>query len=175
MSRILIIVTLLVFNNCKSQEEDYSELRFIYSEFVEALKSKDDGILIDFCYMLAPVESTFEFMRKNKLCYRGIPCKMDKDGIAITAIGDRIFSNLIRMRNELVDDGLLDDLVHIDSTNYKWETNIINKIPINGTEMPVILKSGNTIISYRIGEMILIDNKWSLFTLPKTSYSIEGK
>jgi hypothetical protein len=52
------------------------------------------------------------------------------------------------------------------------ETNIYE---INGTEMNMVLQSENKIIYYPIGEMILIDNKWSLFTRPNVNYSIIEK
>lgn len=46
----------------------------------------------------------------------------------------------------------------------------VKKYEIKGTEMEVKLKSGNKIISYPIGEMILINNKWNLFTKPSLYY-----
>ena len=39
-------------------------------------------------------------------------------------------------------------------------------------EMDMVLESGDKIIYYPIGEMILIDNKWSLFTRPNVDYYI---
>jgi hypothetical protein len=45
-------------------------------------------------------------------------------------------------------------------------------IIIKGTEMAMILKSGTKTIKYQIGEMVFINNKWSLFTKPNDDYYI---
>lgn len=147
-------------------------------------------------------------MRENNLCYRGIPCEMDAKSMHITSIGDALYPNLLRVRNRLKNEGLIDNLKHVDSTKYRWDTEIVqvfllkktqNPISesdyyrlkaqtqniedlveaktyeINGTEMDMVLESGNKIIYYPIGEMILINNKWSLFTKPNVDYYIKEK
>lgn len=171
MKNVLLIVCFLIFNECKSQNKDFSELAIIYSDFAAALKSDNDDILKDFCSKLAPNEETLNYMRENNLCYRGLPCKMDEKGIAISSIADNQYPNILRFRNKLGKE-ILRNLTHIDTTDYKSRTIIVNNIPINGTEEPIFFKSGNMVISYHLGEMVLINGKWSLFTKPGSSYRI---
>ncbi|MNQ71160.1 hypothetical protein D3C85_858220 [compost metagenome] len=207
--RVLFILTTIFFaNSCNSQEYNHSELKYVYNDLVEVFKTKNDSVLKDFSYKIAPAEATLNYMRKNNLCYRGIPCEMDTKNIDINSIGDAFYPNLLKVRNRLMNDGLLENLKHIDSTQYKWDTKIIkifinkktkkpilesdyyrlkaqtqniddlietNIYEINGTEMNMVLQSENKIIYYPIGEMILIDNKWSLFTRPNVNYSIIEK
>lgn len=223
MKSIKFIILLLFFYSCNAQEIDYFELKYVYSDLVDVFKSDDDQKLRDFCYKLATDEQTLEFMRNNSLCYRGIPCEMDEKGIDIKSIGDEFYPNLLRVRNRLKYEGLLDSLTHIDSTEYKWDIEIfINEkidgydkpvnqnhystsmekykeallkadslglsidemllnekkgdvIIVKGTEMSMKLKSGNRIIEYPIGEMVLINNKWNLFTRPNVDYYVREK
>lgn len=131
---------------------------------------------------------------------------MNQKGIDKSAIGDAFYSNLLRVRNSMIYEGLLENLEHVDSTDYKWETETIfvyiekksnkqiseseyyylkahtpnidelvdvKKYEINGTEMDAVFKSGDKIISYPIGEMILINNKWSMFTKAGVDYYVK--
>lgn len=211
MKQIIILFTLTTIffaNSCNSQESNHSELKYVYNDLVEVFKTENDSILKEFSYKIAPTEATLNYMRQNNLCYRGIPCEMDTKNIDITSIGDALYPNLLRVRNRLKNEGLLGNLKHIDSTKYKWDTEIVNVFlnkktknqisesdyyrlkaqtqniddlvetktyEINGTEMDMVLESGNKIIYYPIGEMILIDNKWSLFTRPNIDYSVKEK
>ena len=200
---LFILVTLMI-NSCNSQEKKYSELKFVYSDLVEALKSKDDNVLKNFCYKIAPDQTTIEYMTKNNLCYRGIPCQLTSRNMDIKAIGDAFYPKFLEFRNRLDNDKLLEKLEHVDSTIYKFDTDTITiyidkksknpisefeyttlrmqhknihdyvevkKYGIKGTEMDVVLKSGNKIINYHIGEMIFINNKWNLFTKPSDGYN----
>lgn len=223
MKSIQLIVLLLFFYPCNAQELDYSKLKYVYSDLVDVFKCDDDQKLRNFCYKLATDEKTLEFMRNNSLCYRGIPCEMDKQGIDIKSIGDEFYPILLRVRNRLKHEGLLDSLTHIDSVEYKWDVEIfinekingyhkpVNQIHystsmvkyeeallkadslglsidemllngkkgdviiVKGTEMSMKLKSRNKIIEYPIGEMVLINNKWNLFTRPNVDYYVTEK
>ena len=221
MKFIVHIIVLLLSSACFAQVKDYSELKFVYSDLVDALKSESDQKLKDFCSRLVTDETTLEFMRKNSLCYRGIPCKMEEQGMEMTEIVNKFYPSLLSLRNSLKQNGHLAKLKHIDSTEYKWDIEIfINEkvegndkpvrqdhystsmekyslalskadsigkpmeelilngrkgdvIIIKGTEMSISLKSGNKMISYRIGEMVCINNKWSLFTQPNDYYNVQ--
>ena len=154
-----------------SNSGDHSEIGNVYNDLVIALKAKDDAVLRSFCYKIVPDEATLNYMRTKDLCYRGIPCKMDEQNATIDVVVEQFFPALRRIRNSLIADGLLDDLSHINNTNYKWGTELVNGINIRGTEMPIKFKSGETTISYTMGEMVFLDQKWSLFTKPNVDYS----
>jgi hypothetical protein len=66
-----------------------------------------------------------KYMRDNHLCYRGVPCKLDEKGIDPSALGKDIYPSLLRVRNSMMQAGLLNRLKHVDSTNYKWDVVII--------------------------------------------------
>lgn len=172
MKNLVLVIVLLVLSHFKPQEHDYSQLKNLYSDFVQALKSKDDAILKEFCHELTPGNTTLDFMRKNGLCYRGIPCELDEKGIPASAAANNIYPNILRFRDKLIRAGLINDLVHIDATEYESETMLINGVSIKGTEDPILFRSGNKMISYPIGEMFLIDNRWTLFTKPGSGYSV---
>ena len=216
---VQLLLVLAVFSST-AQERDHSNLNNVYADLVDVFKSLNDQKLKEFCNQLIPNESTLEYMRNNTLCYRGIPCKMDEQGFDIKYIGDRFYPRLLEIRNELFHDELLDNLFHIDTTEYKWEALVfllkkvrgynkpvpkhqftlsmeryyeaqskadslgvtLNELLLNGQEGKIVivkgtetymqLQSGDTRIEYLIGEMVLIDKKWSLFTSPNSSYEI---
>ena len=219
MKLILFLVTILIVTSCESQEQDNTKLKNVYSELIDVFKTKDNEKLKNFCYKLAANQTTLDYMMSNYLCYRAIPCEMDKHGIKIKDIGDKFYPNLLSVRNHLISEGLIENLTHLDSMNYKWDILVIvnytvkgksiptsqndfsfsldkynklllesdslgrsfddyilngkegNVFIIKGTEMPMYLKSGNKLIKYPMGEMVFINNKWSLFTKPNTSYT----
>lgn len=194
-----------IINSC-GQQKDHSELKFVYSDFVNVLKSKDDAALKEFTFRLVADQNTQKYMRENHLCYRGIPCIMDEKGMDISVLADKVYPNLIFFRNTLEHRGLLQDLMHIDETDYKYDTdsikiyllkkngaqisenayysvkNSLNEkekktvevktYPIKGTDQPMQLKSKNNKISYSFGEMLSINNKWTLFTETGSDFSI---
>lgn len=166
-SKILGLLALTsLLHECQSAETDYSELKYVYTDLAEVLKTKDDSLLMDFCYRLAPDETTLEYMRENNMCYRGIPCRMDRQGYKSDYIGEQFFRNLKRFRESLSYQNRLENLTHLDTTIYRSDLDLINGIPISGTEAAAVFQSGDVLVYYDIGEMILINNKWSLFTRP---------
>lgn len=201
----LLILATLMINSYNSQEKKYSELKFVYSDLAEALKTKNDNVLKNFSYNIAPDQTTLEYMTKNNLCYRGIPCQLNSKNMDIKSIGDAFYPKFLEFRNRLDNDKLLENLEHVDSTIYKFDTDTITiyidkksknpiskfeyttlfmqhkniddyvevkKYEIKGTEKEVVLKSGNKIINYHIGEMLFINNKWNLFTKPSIDYEL---
>lgn len=222
MSKRLFIqcISILISSFSYGQVKDYSELKYVYSDLVEVFKSKNDSVLKEFCYRLAVDQHTADYMHNNHLCYRGVPCELDGQNLDLTFLGDKFYPNLLSIRNQLKQAGLLDNLVHLNSTLYRYDVVVIiqkkvaglNKpvsqqdfsmsaskyekllahldssgqtmndfllkgengdvYVIHGTEEPIIMKSGNVTIEYSIGEMVLVNNKWSLFTKPNTSYTL---
>jgi len=217
---LILLIPLLFVNPTAGQDSANVALGELYTNLVEAFKSENDSILQDFCYKLMAEDITVEFMRENHLCYRGIPCKLDEKGMGLNALGEDVFPNLVRVRNRMMSDGLMNHLTHLDSSKYKWDVVIIinktrpgSSIPISqnnfslsqekydqavfmadssgqtleelfldgkegnvhvilGTEMPMHLKSNQQLITYSIGEMVFIHNKWCLFTKPNVDYSV---
>ncbi len=168
----LFVFTLLLFQSCSSQDQDYSELKYVYTDMANTLKTMDEDAVKQLCDRLAPDEKTLDFMRENDICYRGIPCQMDAQGYERTYIGEQYFPKLKRILSRLYSEGVLENLEHIDSTDYKWDNEEINGISIKGTETHARFKSGNKTISYLMGEMIYINGRWSLFTTPNVDLSI---
>jgi hypothetical protein len=169
---ILLIVSLTILSCTKKQ--DYPGLNHLYSELVEVWKSNDDDALKDFCQRLSIDQATADFMLKNGLCYRSIPCEFEANDVEIAEIGNSYYRNLARVRDQLRSEGLLDSLVHIDSTRYRWEVETINNIEVKGTEDEIMMRSGTVVIGYHIGEMMEVNNKWSLFTTPSVDYYLSS-
>ena len=220
---LALITSYFLLNSSYAQKQQEPELKQVYSGLVKALKASDDQVLKDFCQQLVPDKNTLDFMQANFLCYRGIPCEMDQPALDVKSIGNSYYPNLLRVKKQLLSQGLLAKLKHVNSTAYEWEVIlIVNKIGIRqntpvsqqnysisrekyeqaitaadslgktfdefvlngksgkvyvikGTEMEIRLKSGNKLIAYPIGEMVLINNRWSLFTKPNVDYRVEKR
>lgn len=124
---IILLVFITSINSCKSQEKNFNELKEVYLELVEVYKSKNDNLLLKFCNNLVADETTLDFMRENGLCYRGVPCEMDKKNQNIDVVVNRYFDKLLSVRNRLNNANLLDGLKLVDSTEYKYD---IETVPV---------------------------------------------
>ncbi|WP_312343039.1 hypothetical protein [Chryseobacterium binzhouense] len=212
-SLFILLIFILTINYCKSQEKDFSELKDLYSELVEVFKSKNDNLLYQFCENLVADKLTLDFMRENGLCYKGVPCEMDKRNQDINVVVNKYFEKLLNVRKSLHNANLLDNLKIVDSVQYEhdietvsvflnkktgkpmYETSYyklldllegtdkkienyieLKNIKIRGTEEPMILKSGNKLIYYSMGEMASLENKkWSLWTIPDSDYYVKER
>lgn len=170
----LFLLALAAASMCSgcTQTPGYDDLGFVYRDMVTVFKTMDDEELKKLCVRLAPDEATLDYMRKHDLCYRGIPCEMDKQGIDAAEIGPQFERTLLRVRGRFANENLLEQLVHLDSTQYRSEIEVINGIEIRGTETNAYFKSGDFVISYLMGELLLINGKWSLFTRPNVDIHI---
>ena len=169
-SIFLAIFFFIALQSQAQQKSGYTDLRVVYQDLIKTFKLTDDATLQNFCYRLAPDEETLAYMRKHNLNYKGIPDQLDKQHLQISAMGDRFFPALKRVRERLKREGLLDSLA-IDQDIFKTKTFNINGVLIEGTETYLTMKSGNKQIFYLMGEMIKINGKWSLFTRPNVDYS----
>lgn len=126
---LYLCVFLLISNSCKSLEKDNSELKSVYSELIAVWKTKNDETLKEFCYKIIADEITKNYMEKNNLCYRGFPCEMKNKNASLNDITENLFKAIYpsfkKVRNKLTQDGILEKLTHVDTTNYDFASKMI--------------------------------------------------
>ncbi|GGG07532.1 hypothetical protein GCM10011344_05090 [Dokdonia pacifica] len=136
-----LCIILLIFNSCTSQENDHSKLEDVYAELIEVWKTKNDKTLKDFCYKLIADETTQNYMEKNNLCYRGFPCEMKNKEVPLEEITENLFNaiypSLKQVRNKLSHDGILENLTHVDTTNYDFASQVV--VIINQKEADALI------------------------------------
>lgn len=152
--------------------EAYTTLEIVYADFIKVLKTEDDQKLLEFCYRVAPDEKTFVFMRENELCYRKIPCGLDANNVGIETIGNSYLKPLITLRKLLIFDNLLENLSLDPSVQYNSNPEKVKGLNIIVSEMSIVMLSSGKTITLPLGEMILMDGKWSLFTQPGIEYTV---
>lgn len=174
MRSYLLLVAFYIFTSCNSNERSFADLNAVYDEMVRVFKTNDDTQLKEFCYSLAPTKETFDYMDKNGLQYPDLPSDPNERKQLNKKIGDNFFPKLRRVRDRLRDEGLLADLEHKPAGPYDTEkAKTKDGLEAEGTETDVILAAGNKKIRYPMGEMVKLNGKWYLFSVPNVDYSVE--
>lgn len=175
MARFCLTLTAVFFLlACNSKPSTSGNLNSVYDEIVRVFKTNDDAQLRQLCYGLAPDEATFDYMEKNGLQYPGLPSDKNERKLLNKQIGDKYFPALQRVRDDMRSDGLLAGLQHKPTGAYPTEkAKTKDGLEAEGTETGIMLVSGDKKIRYPIGEMVKLNGKWYLFTMPNVDYSVE--
>jgi hypothetical protein len=130
----LFVVLSVIVSACTAQEPAFAELDDVFNAYVAAMKSNDDAVLMEFCMALTPDDAMENYMDAHRLCYRGIPCQMAQEGVNRQYLAETFFDGLVRVRDRVRAANLLDGLVHVDSTTYRWEYVVFINVKAPGTD-----------------------------------------
>lgn len=175
---LLLLTVLLSFVHCDSQSlknSGYSDLNELFQDFPKILKSKEWKDIETYVKKITPDEGTLDYMKENKLSYRGLPQVQEKMPMAINYIHASYLASVARFRASLEQKGDLEALTFVkverESTEIvDRELGTEKKLGIEATETFIILKSGDKEYRCKLGEMFKINGKWKSFTEPKLGW-----
>ncbi|SKC42640.1 WG repeat-containing protein [Ohtaekwangia koreensis] len=139
----------------------FTTLNDLYSGLVEALKADNDTILTDFCAKIIFDQGTCEYMRRVNFSYRGVPRQITAEGkYSIKTAVETYAEHLRHFREQLRKSNELQSLRFVST-----EGNYDQK-PL-GTESIGILSTNKQKYTFKIGELLYLDNFWKAFTFPE--------
>lgn len=165
--KFLLLITVLLVS-CNSQK-GYSDLDKLYSDFVVYLKDSNLESLKNYCYKITPDQSTFNYMKKNKFSYRGLPEDFEKRNVKPSYLGDLYYESVFAFKERLIHKNKLDHLKYIGRENQEEEL-YDKKLKIYATETFILMESEGDTIRCKLGELFKINGKWKSFTYPKLRF-----
>lgn len=142
MKKIIPILFIIALNSNVSGQTDHLTLEDLYTDLVQSIKTDNDEDLRNFCSRVVMDKETLDFMRKQNMCYKGVPCKLDQRGETMEYVVDIYYKKLLRIKNNLKYENLLEDLELAENVDYRFDTELIPAVINKKTNETRIISYG---------------------------------
>lgn len=143
----------------------YKSLVELYRQFVIALKSKNEDLLIEFSKKICVDSYTQILFERIGFNYRGFPYQMKAKDITIEMVQNSYYKMILQFRDKLIRNNEIESLTFVKLENDRLGY-FEQKHQILGTEKRGVLKTNSNTYEYKLGELMYLDGFWKSFTEP---------
>lgn len=166
MKKIIYIFLLAILFSCSGSKNGYESIDDVFTAFADAINSSGNLEMEEFTQNLFPDKPTIEFMLEHKIYYRGLTPSIDINTIEFDKALSKAKRDLLDVKSRF-NNGIEKELIY-NSNNQNYKTDKHKEMEF--FEGNIVFETENKEISYLLGELIKVNNKWVMFTRPSKDF-----